>query len=57
MGAYATPSNRSFRTTSKIKAKRKNKTRLDRNAEMLKGSKMILDKKNGRIVMVKNNEQ
>ena len=53
MGAYATPSNSSFRTTGKIKSKRTSKTRLDRNAEMLKGSRMILDKKNGRIVIAK----
>lgn len=55
MGAYSMPGDKPFRTRSKIKRTRI-KTRLDRNAAILRGSRMILDKKNNKITMVKNDD-
>lgn len=55
MGAYAMPGDKPFRTNGKVKRTR-SKSRLDRNAAMLRDSKMILDKKNNKIIMVKNDD-
>ena len=55
MGAYSMPGDKPFRTGGKVKRTRC-KSRLDRNAAMLRGSKMFLDKKNNKIIMVKTDD-
>ncbi len=50
MGAYAMPGNTPFRTSKKLKTKRR-KTRLDRNAELLRTARLVLDKKNEKIIL------
>ncbi|WP_157865500.1 hypothetical protein [Ruminococcus albus] len=49
------PGDKPFRTGGKVKRTRC-KSRLDRNAAMLRGSKMFLDKKNNKIIMVKTDD-
>lgn len=55
MGAYAMPSKRPFRASGKIKTKRK-RTMLDRNAALLRGSKVKLIIRDGVAVLEKVDE-
>lgn len=58
MGAYSIPSNKPFRTKSKlIKNKNKSNVRIKEGLSLLQSGKTVIDINNNSIVIVKNDDK
>ena len=58
MGAYSIPSNKPFRTKSKlIKNKNKNNVRIREGLSLLQSGRTVIDVTNNSIVIVKNDNK